>query len=236
MIGSSLALFAWRAPKVALGGRFALVSRETLLLIGNVLLVVAGGSVLLGTLYPLIVDALDLGKISVGPPYFNAVFVPLMAPVLFLMAAAPLARWKHADVKRDGARAVDRRRSLAVAAGRRHSLDDGRLDGRSRRIGIAAVGLGRGTSMVVQIAKRLKTGMPPLSFWGMQLGHLGIAVFVIGVTMVGGYQEEKDVRMEPGDTVTVGGHEFKFLGITPSPGPQLHRSARRVRGEPEPAA
>jgi cytochrome c-type biogenesis protein CcmF len=72
---------------------------------------------------------------------------------------------------------------------------------------------------VTQIVRRLKTGTPPLSFWGMHLGHFGIAVFVIGVTMVGGFQEEKDVRMEPGDTTTVGGHEFKFMGVREVPGP-----------------
>jgi cytochrome c-type biogenesis protein CcmE len=96
VVGASLFLFAWRAPKVGLGGRFGLVSRESLLLANNVLLVVATGAVLLGTLYPLFIDALGLGKLSVGPPYFNAVFVPLMVPLLFLMAPGPLARWKHA--------------------------------------------------------------------------------------------------------------------------------------------
>jgi cytochrome c-type biogenesis protein CcmF len=82
VIGSSLALFAWRAPKVGLGGRFGLLSRESLLLTNNVLLVVACASVLLGTLYPLLIDALGAGKLSVGPPYFDAVFVPLMLPAL----------------------------------------------------------------------------------------------------------------------------------------------------------
>ena len=85
MIGGSLALFALRAPKVGVGGRFDVVSRESMLLANNVLLVAAAGSVLLGTLYPLFLDALNLGKISVGPPYFDAVFVPLMTPLVFLM-------------------------------------------------------------------------------------------------------------------------------------------------------
>ncbi|MDR2001000.1 MAG: heme lyase CcmF/NrfE family subunit, partial [Zoogloeaceae bacterium] len=92
VIGASLALFAWRAPKVGLGGAFALVSRETLLLINNVLLVVAAGAVLLGTLYPMLIDALNLGKLSVGPPYFHTVFVPIMIPLLLLIAAGPIAR------------------------------------------------------------------------------------------------------------------------------------------------
>jgi cytochrome c-type biogenesis protein CcmF len=95
VIGSSLALFAWRAPKVGLGGRFGLLSRESLLLTNNVLLVVACASVLLGTLYPLLIDALGAGKLSVGPPYFDAVFVPLMLPAVFLMGVAPFARWKQ---------------------------------------------------------------------------------------------------------------------------------------------
>jgi cytochrome c-type biogenesis protein CcmF len=98
VIGGSLALFAWRAPKVGLGGRFGLVSRESLLLINNVLLVVACASVLLGTLYPLLIDALGLGKLSVGPPYFDAVFVPLMVPAAVPDGCRPFARWKQASV------------------------------------------------------------------------------------------------------------------------------------------
>src|SRR5574343_1585916 len=97
VIGASLALFAWRAPKVGLGGRFGLVSRESLLLTNNVLLAVATATVLLGTLYPLLIDALGVGKISVGPPYFNAVFVPVMTPLLFLLGIGPFARWKEAN-------------------------------------------------------------------------------------------------------------------------------------------
>ena len=216
VVGSSLALFAWRAPKVALGGQFGLVSREALLLVGNVLLVVACGSVLLGTLYPLLVDALNLGKISVGPPYFNTVFVPLMAPALFLMAAVPLARWKNADVK-DMARRLRVAGALAVVGAIAIPLAMGGWTfltglGTLLSVWIAA-------SMTMQMIQRFRTGNPPLSFWGMQLGHLGVAVFVMGVTLVGGFQEEKDVRMEPGDTVTVGGHEFKFMGVRDVKGP-----------------
>jgi cytochrome c-type biogenesis protein CcmF len=216
VVGSSLALFAWRAPKVALGGQFGLVSRESLLLVGNVLLVVTCGSVLLGTLYPLIVDALNLGKISVGPPYFNTVFVPLMAPALFLMAAVPLARWKHAGVK-DMARRLWLAGALAVVAS---IAIPWAMGGWTFLTGLGTLlSVWIGASMLLQIAARLKTGNPPLSFWGMQLGHLGVAVFVMGVTLVGGFQDEKDVRMEPGDTVSVGGHEFKFVGLSKVKGP-----------------
>ena len=216
VIGSSLALFAWRAPKVALGGTFGMVSRETFLLVGNVLLVVAAGSVLLGTLYPLLVDALGLGKISVGPPYFNSVFVPVMAPVLFLMAAVPLARWKNA-VLRDMAVKLWLPAVVAVAAS---AVIPWLLGGWTPLTALGvflAAWIAASTAM--QVARRLKTGWPPLSYWGMHLGHLGIGVFVVGVTLVGGFQEEKDVRMEPGDTTSVGGYQFKFNGVRDVRGP-----------------
>ncbi len=216
VVGSSLALFAWRAPKVALGGSFGLVSRESLMLVGNVLLVVACGSVLLGTLYPLLIDALKLGKISVGPPYFNAVFVPVMAPVLFLLAAVPLAKWKSADA-RDIALKMWIPAALAIFTGIWVPYLMGGWTVMTA-IGVA-LAVWIAVSGVIQVARRLKSGMPPASFWGMHLGHFGIAVFVFGVTMVGGFQEEQDVRMEPGDTVVVGGHQFKMLGVKDVPGP-----------------
>ncbi len=202
VVGSSLTLFAWRAPKSALGGAFSLMSRETLMLTGNVLLVVASGSVLLGTLYPLIIDALNLGKISVGPPYFNSVFVPLMAPVLFLMAVGPLARWKQSSSKE-----LFKHLWIAGVAAIVAALLIPNLLGSWTPLSALGFLLAFwvGGSVVVQVGRRLKTGMPPRAFWGGQLGHLWVAVFVIGVTIVGAYQEEKDVRMEPGDTVSVGG-------------------------------
>ncbi|MFY3247607.1 heme lyase CcmF/NrfE family subunit, partial [Achromobacter xylosoxidans] len=104
VVGGSLALYAWRAPKVGLGGGFALLSRESLLLANNVVLTVAAASVLLGTLYPVVLDVLDWGKISIGPPYFEAVFVPLMTPAIFLMGVGPVARWKQAKVPELGRR------------------------------------------------------------------------------------------------------------------------------------
>lgn len=221
VVGSSLALFAWRAPKVALGGTFALVSRESLILVGNVLLVVACASVLLGTLYPLIIDALHLGKISVGPPYFNAVFVPIMVPVLFLMAAVPLARWKQADIK-DIALRMWIPGVLALVAG---GLVPSVMGGWNVLTGLGvSLAVWIAASGVIQIARRLKSGLPPASFWGMHLGHMGIAVFVFGVTLVGGFQEEQDVRMEPGDTVTVGGYQFKMIGVRDVQGPNYRAS------------
>jgi cytochrome c-type biogenesis protein CcmF len=98
VVGSSLILFATRSGKVRAGGAFALISRETFLLVNNVLLATAAAAVLLGTLYPLIIDALNLGKLSVGPPYFNSVFAPIMLPVLFFMVVGSFARWKNDSV------------------------------------------------------------------------------------------------------------------------------------------
>ncbi|MEW6293730.1 MAG: heme lyase CcmF/NrfE family subunit [Pseudomonadota bacterium] len=216
VVGASLLLFAARAPKVSLGGRFELVSRETFLLVNNVLLVVACGAVLLGTLYPLIVDAFGGGKISVGPPYFNAVFIPIMMPLLVLVALGPVARWKQADLpamlKKLWPAAV-----AAVAAGIVLPMLAGEWHAYVA-LALALVGW-MVAAWVLQTVERLKAGSPTVSWWGMQLAHFGLAVFVVGVAMVGTYEEERDVRMEPGETVSVGGHTFKFLGVHESRGP-----------------
>src|SRR6185295_6666796 len=98
VIGGSLLLYAWRAGQAGPGGRFDLISRESLLLSNNVLLAVAASSVLLGTLYPLFIDVLGRGKLSVGPPYFNTVFVAVMTPAMFLLGVGPIARWKKASL------------------------------------------------------------------------------------------------------------------------------------------
>ncbi len=221
VVGASLFLFALRAPKVGLGGRFGLVSRESLLLMNNVLLVVAAASVLLGTLYPLFIDALGLGKLSVGPPYFHAVFVPLMVPVLLLMAPGPLMRWKHGSF-------ADTLKRLwpAVLSALTFALLIPFMYGHNSLLialglGLAGWILGAGA---VNIAARLRAsggrpGAEPRSWWGMHLAHIGVAVFVLGVTLVKGYEVEKDVRMEPDDTVTVGGYTFRFVGVQPATGP-----------------
>ena len=216
VIGGSLTLFAWRAPKVTMGGAFALFSRETLLLVNNVLLVVAAGSVLLGTLYPLLIDALNLGKLSVGPPYFNSVFAPVMVPLLLLIAVGPLARWKHAD-PRDMAQRLRLAAVLAVAAGIGLPFLVGQWTP------LVALGLLLAVwifaSSVFQIRERLRSGSVPRSFWGMHLAHVGIAVFVVGVTMVKGHEVERDVRMAVGDSVTLGDYNFRLVGVDRVPGP-----------------
>ena len=216
VVGISLALYAWRAPQSSAGGSFNVVSRESLILLGNVFLVVAAASVLLGTIYPLLLDALNLGKISVGPPYFNSVFVPIMIPVVFLLGLGPWANWKSASLmaiaKRIWGVAV-----VAVIAAVAIPLAMGELTWLTS-IGclLAFWVIGSGA---LQIYVRLKSGIPPRAFWAMQLGHFGMSVFIIGVTMVGGYQEEKDVRLEPGDVVSIGSYQLKLEGVTKVMGP-----------------
>lgn len=218
VIGLSFLLFAWRAPMVGLGGNFSMVSRESMLLVNNVLLVVAMGAVLLGTLYPLFLDALGAGKISVGPPYFDAVFGPLMLPMLFLLGVAPFARWKEADpswlVKRLWGCFV-----LSVLLAIPVPLVMGHW---STWVFVGtALALWIALSVLMNIFERgrnlkgtfiRKLSRHPRAFWGMHLAHLGIAVFVIGVALVKGYPSERDVRMYPGEQVAVSSYTFIFNG------------------------
>jgi cytochrome c-type biogenesis protein CcmF len=224
-------LFATRAPKVGGGGRFEAVSRETFLLANNVLLIAATGSVLLGTLYPLFLDALNLGKISVGPPYFDTVFVPLMTPLVFLMGVGPLARWKEAKLpdlwqRLKWALAVSLVTALLLpfAAGSWKPLVSFGLLLAAWIVTTTVVNVrerGRGVrgGIVAQLARQ------PRSYWGMIVAHLGIAVFIVGVTMVKGYETERDVRMNVGDKVTVGAYTLRFDGTTEATGPN-YRAAR----------
>jgi cytochrome c-type biogenesis protein CcmF len=216
VVGSSLALYAWRAPKSTMGGKFSLTSRETFILLGNVFLVVSAASVLLGTLYPLLIDALHLGKISVGPPYFNSVFVPVMAPLLVLMGIGPWTNWKNTNL----AAVIKRLWIAALVAVLAAIIIPMLMGGFTWLTGLGfLLAFWVIASGCMQIVRQARVGKPTRSFMGMQVAHLGIAVFVIGVTMVGGYEQEKDVRMAIGDTVTVGGYQIQMTGIGEVPGP-----------------
>jgi len=225
--GGSLVLYAWRARQVGLGGKFDVISRESLLLSNNVLLTVAAGSVLLGTLYPLIVDALGGAKLSVGPPYFNLVFVSLMAPAMFLMGVGPVARWKKASLPD-----LFTRLRWAFVVSLVSAVTLPFVFGQSKVL--VSLGLLLAiwivATIVVNLWERVRVTSGQLttfqklraqtrSYYGMQVAHLGVAVFIVGVTLVTGYQTEKDVHMDPGDTVTAGGYEFRFNGVTNVTGP-----------------
>ena len=229
VIGASLALYAWRAPQLGLARApraFSPTSRESLLLANNVLLLVAMLAVMLGTLYPLFLDALGMGKISVGPPYFDAVFYPLMAPALFLMAVGPISRWRNATLPDLVAR-LKWAFGIAVAVGIVVPFLMGKWTP------LVALGLLLATwivaACVTGIVHRFQstpaagfiaklTANSP-SYYGMHIAHMGIAVFVVGIALVKGYESERDVRLAPGQSATEGGVEFKFVSISEKPGP-----------------
>ena len=226
VVGGSLLLYAFRAPKVGLGGSFSLFSRESMLLVNNVVLLASAGAVFLGTLYPLFLDALDLGKISVGPPYFEAVFVPLMLPVLLLMAIAPFVNWKNADLKE----VAFRLRWLALAA-----LIFAVLSAVSFAHSVMVVvgvtlalwiGLATATHLYERLIHAPK-GTPlwrrfasqPRSYWGMLIAHAGVAVFVVGVTLVKGNETANDVSMRVGETTSAADYTFRFVDLKEIKGP-----------------
>jgi cytochrome c-type biogenesis protein CcmF len=245
VIGGSLLLYVWRAPRIGLGGGFEPLSRESMLLANNVMFAAAAGSVLLGTLYPLALDASGLGKISVGPPYFETVFVPLMAPALFLMGIGPLARWKKANLPDIAARL-----RWALAASLIAALAIPFAMGRWSPLVAFGILLAAwvAASGVVQLYEKIGNAAngagawarlrnTPRATYGMLLAHFGVAVFVTGVTLVKGYDSERDVRMEPGDIVELGGYTFRLDGVRDVQGPnyvaaraqiQVNRNGRPV--------
>ncbi len=223
LIGSSLLLYAWRAPRIRSFVRFELVSRETALLINNILFAVLCFAVLLGTLYPLILDAVTGAKISVGSPYFDLLFVILGVPLIMLLATGSTLRWKR-----------DRwSRTL------RDHLIPGGL---ALLIGLvaplkmthyslfAALGIALGVWVVLEslagLLSRTRRGQRlrdlihiPRGYKGMHLAHLGVGVFIVGVAMVKGFSIEKDIRMVPGEEFTVSGYTFRFQGVRDATGP-----------------
>jgi cytochrome c-type biogenesis protein CcmF len=219
-IGGALVLYVIRTARIGLGGSFSPLSRESFLLANNVLLGAAAGTVLLGTLYPLAIDALGVGKISVGPPYFETVFVPLMAPALFLMGVGPLARWKQAELP---ALAVRLRWALAVSLvlGFLSPLLFGNWSG------MVGFGLALALWIVISALLTLK-GRQTRAHYGMVLAHIGVAVFVVGVTLVKGYESERDANLKPGERVTLGRHVFELESVTDVKGPNYVAARGKV--------
>ena len=233
VVGGSLALFAVRAPVVKSQVGFALWSRETLLLVNNLVLVVAASMILLGTLYPLVLDAISGAKLSVGPPYFNALFVPLMALLMVVMAVGVLVRWKDTPIKwllgmlgpvligslvlgmlgafiygdfHWAVLAVFALAAWVVLAGVRDLLDKTRHKG------------------LIKGARSLTR-----SYWGMQLAHAGIAVCALGVVLSSQYSAERDLRLAPGESVELGGYRFVFEGAAHHEGPNFTSDKGTVR-------
>ena len=225
ILGASFLLYAWRAPKLVSEGELTLFSREGLLLINNVFLVVASASVLLGTLYPLVVDALKLGKISVGPPYFNAVFIPLFAPLLLMVGVAATVPWKRAKLG-EIVRHLRLPLFIALASAIAVPLF---IHGRAPVAVIAGgfLGFWAIVTAVQEVWRRMRakptlraglTGVPR-GVWGMSLAHFGLGVWALGVTFVSSFSVEKDVRLSPGHSIDLSGYEFRFDGVEPRTGP-----------------
>lgn len=217
-IGGSLTLYAFKAPNVKSESSFGWLSREMLLLINNVFLVVMAITVLLGTLYPLLIDALGSGKISVGPPYFNALFVPIMSLLALSMGISGAARWRQTSI-------AGLKKQLFVPA--IISLVVGLVfpfiygDGFNFRV---FLGITISTWIIATTAKEFKDkfrntnsitaklSQLTLSYYGMMLAHLGVAVVAIGITLVSTYSEERDMRMAPGDKIELADYQFEFKG------------------------
>ncbi|QSA96065.1 heme lyase CcmF/NrfE family subunit [Methylococcus sp. EFPC2] len=225
VVGGSLLLYALRAPSVRDNARYQPVSKENLLLLNNILLVTASASILLGTLYPLVLDALKLGKISVGSPYFASVFAPLMAPIFLLAGIAPMVSWRSGDLK-----ALFKRvryffdASLMLGWGLVWLwLDE---DDYATMAGLS-MAFWLVSTQLLSLYTRLKTreslfaglrAQSP-SIYGMTAAHIGLAVFLVGVVMSNHYSEEKTVRLAPGETFSLGGYDFRFDGVAEVQGP-----------------
>ena len=234
VVGGSLLLYAWRAPSVKGVGGFQLFSKETMLLCNNVLLVVATASVLIGTIYPLILDAVGLGKISVGPPYFNSVFVPIKLLLMVMLVIGPHVRWKKDNFKR-----LQNLMATLLAASIILSLVFAYALYETISFGVTislVISFWIVLSVLADLRARLKnkpgfiSGLKrlPREFYSMSLGHIGVAVFTIGVTLTSVYSIERDMRMAPGDKVELGGYEFTFQAIVEKDGPNYKANTGQV--------
>jgi len=226
-VGGALLLFAVRAPLLRGRFGFGILSREMLLLVNNLILVVSAASVFLGTLFPMVYQALTDDLISIGPPYFNAIFVPLMALLVLVLGVGPISRWKK-------------------TSGRYLTTQLLWVGALSLALGIAlplAVTLefGLGPTLTLALAswivlssikdaknklgnkKTLMAGLRalPLSYYGMQLAHLGVATMVVGAALTSVYSTEKSVLLGPGERMDLGGYEFEFIGAKPITGPNF---------------
>jgi cytochrome c-type biogenesis protein CcmF len=223
VVGGSLTLFAIQAPKIQSEGHFELVSRDALILTNNILLVATTATILLGTLYPLVIDALGMGKISVGPPYFNGVFIPLTAPLAFFVGIGVLSRWRQDSVSRLWQLVMLPLGSSLLIGFALAFLPEQFTW--SAFIGLSlASWTTLGVAMGIYDRLRHKANKwqalidQPLGVWAMSLAHFGIAVFIVGVTLVSTYSQEKDIRLAPNESLHLAGYDFLFHGVKPTEG------------------
>jgi cytochrome c-type biogenesis protein CcmF len=244
-IGGSLFLYALRAPAMAGGGLFSPISREGALVLNNLLLTVGAATVFLGTLYPLFLDAIGGDKVSVGPPYYNVTFVPLMTPMIVAMGVGPLLSWKRADLgaalaKLKVAFAV----TVAVVLGTWYVKTGGPV------IAILAIGFATWllAATVVEYAERIRLFRAPLretlrraltlprAAYGMTISHAGLAIAIFGMTISAAWKIEHIQAMHPGDSTEVAGYTITFTDAHETQGPnyaaEVGRFAISRGGEP----
>jgi cytochrome c-type biogenesis protein CcmF len=219
VVGGSLLLYALRAPRVAGGKAFALLSRETAILIGNLMFTTAAAMVLLGTLFPLIGDALNIGRISVGPPYFGFLFPLLMLPIVLLLPFGPFLRWGKSEPAL--LRSIMLRAGIAAIACAIVAAFF--VDGRTKAIAGVAAAVWCAVGTLLYVYKRWRE-MPrgrryPAEMAGMLFAHFGLAVFLIGVLLSESLSVTRDVRMAPGEHQNIGGYDFRFDGVKETQGP-----------------
>ena len=227
VIGGSLALYTWRAPSLKSGGMFGMVSRESALILNNVLLSTFAAVVLIGTLYPLILEALQGAQISVGPPFFNFSSVLLMTPLVIAMGYGPLLSWKRGKFTRTTYILMP----VFIVA-----LLAGLIVFWSALKGPAMTAIGFMLalwlilSLLLEISERIglfknpgkawsKLKRQPRGDWGMRLGHFGLAVVILGITVSEAWTHERLIVLSVGEKTEVGGYEFMFSNVKPVVGP-----------------
>ncbi len=229
VIGGALSLYAWRAPALDSNAGFRPLARETFLLLNNVLLVIATTLILIGTLYPLVSDVLGLGKVSIGPPWFEIAFALPMVPLLFLIGVGMHTAWRSQDAKSLLGQLRIPAAIAVVAGGAIPAFFYGRFGVLVTVGSIAAIWIMAVSVIPVWRSLRRKPGTPGItrSALGMSVAHFGVGLFVIGVTIVSAYSVEADRSMMPGQTVEVAGYEFELRGLREVDGPNY----RAIEGE-----
>ena len=244
-IGGALSLYAWRAPLLKQGGLFAPVSREGALVFNNLFLTSACATVLVGTLYPLALEALTGEKISVGPPFFNATFGPLFIPLMLAMPFGPLLGWKRGDIVAAAQRLLAAAGLAAIAVAAAFAIEQGGPVLAPFGAGIAVFVMAGAVTDIVErtmilrlplrAAVRRAIGLPR-SVWGTAFGHFGIGATLLGIVAVTAWGSERIAELKPGDSIEVSHYRLTFDGVFNRPGPNYrdmvgHFTVRRMSGE-----
>jgi cytochrome c-type biogenesis protein CcmF len=246
-IGGALALYAWRAPLLKQGGLFAPISREGALVFNNLFLTSACATVFVGTLYPLVLEALTGGetKISVGPPFFNATFGPLFIPLMLVMPFGPLLGWKRGDIVSAAQRLLAAAVLAAVAVAAAFAIEHGGPVLAPVGVGIAVFVMAGAVTDIAERTMILRLPMRatlmraiglPRSVWGTALAHFGIGMSLLGIVAVTAWGSERIAAVKPGETVDISHYRLTFDGVFNRPGPNYrdvvgHFTVRRLNGD-----